>query len=368
MENRRGLRHSIPQDIQDTQEPNTANAENRNPKPMSQTNHEWVITEYSGISGLRLREYTPSNPGPGEVRLKLEAFALNWGDMDLMQGRYSFNFSQLPARVGCEAVGIVDEIGEGVTNIDMGQRYCTLPYFYDMKGVSGDTVLIDSRYLTRAPEGMSAIEAGSIWMQFMTAYYPIAELAKAGPGVNILVTAATSTAGSSALGIGKLRGANMIGTSRFEYNRDYLMQAGASHVYVGEGEGLPEAVMEFTGGAGLHAVFDSIGAGMISKYSKALAKDAQIFTYGTLDEKLPELPMMDLYQANATFKPYSLFNYIESPEWREKGLKFVYGALEAGQIRPNVDRVFDMEEYAEAWKYLRAPRKSHGKIMVKVGD
>ncbi len=331
------------------------------------SNREWVITEYSGISGLQLRDYTPKDAGPGEVRLKVEAFALNWGDMDLMQGRYSFNFSELPARIGCEAVGIVDQIGEGVTDIEMGGRYCTLPYFYDMKGASGDTVLIDARYLTRAPEGMSAVEAGSIWMQFMTAYYPIAELAAAAPGVNILVTAATSTAGSSALQIGKMRGANMIGTSRFEYNRDHLMQAGASHVYFGTGEGLAEAINEFTDGVGVHAVFDSIGAGMIAQYSKALAKDAQLFTYGTLDEKLPELPMMELYQANATFKPYSLFNYIENAEWKEKGLAFVYQALESGQIRPHVDRVFPMEDYAKAWEYLRAPRKSHGKVMVEVG-
>lgn len=334
---------------------------------MSDTNREWVITEYSGLSGLELREYAPEQPGPGEVRLKTEAFALNWGDMDLMQGRYSFNFSELPARIGCEAVGIVDRIGDGVTGIEIGERYCTLPYFYDMKGVSGDTVIIDARYLTKAPDGMSATEAGSIWMQFMTAYYPIAELAKAGPGVNILVTAATSTAGNSALQIGRMKGANMIGTSRYDYNRDYLMQSGASHVYIGEGEGLPEALKDFTDGTGVHAIFDSIGAGMIAQYSKALAKDAQLFTYGTLDEKLPELPMMDLYQANATFKPYSLFNYIEDAEWKQKGLSFVYEALASGEIQPNIDRVFKMEEFPEAWTYLRAPRKTHGKVMIEVG-
>jgi len=222
---------------------------------MSEANREWVITEYSGLSGLELRDYTPPEPGPGEVRLKTEAFALNWGDMDLMQGRYSFNFSRLPARIGCEAVGIVDRIGDGVTDIEPGGRYCTLPYFYDMKGVSGDTVIIDARYLTKAPHGMDAIEAGSIWMQFMTAYYPIAELAKAGPGVNILVTAATSTAGYSAIQIGSMKGANMIGTSRYDYNRDYLMQGGAGHVYVGEGEGLPEALRDATDGVGVHAIY-----------------------------------------------------------------------------------------------------------------
>ncbi|MEM5471490.1 zinc-binding dehydrogenase [Hoeflea sp. AS60] len=333
---------------------------------MPEANCEWVINEYTGISGLQLRDYAPKTAGPGEVRLKVEAFALNWGDMDLMQGRYSFNFSQLPARIGCEAVGIVDQIGEGVTGIKLGERYCTLPYFYDMEGVSGDSVIRDPRYLTKAPEGMSAVEAGSIWMQFMTAYYPIAELAKAGPGVNILVTAATSTAGHAALEIGKLKGATMIGTTRFDHNRDYLMKGGASHVYVGNGEGLAEAVREATGGVGVHAVFDSVGAGMISHYSQALAKDAQIFFYGTLDEKLPELPMMYLYQANATFKPYSLFNYIEDADWKKKGLDFVYAALASGKIAPTVDRVFPMEEFREAWDYLRAPRKNHGKVMIKI--
>ncbi|MCK0096708.1 zinc-binding dehydrogenase [Yoonia sp. F2084L] len=334
---------------------------------MSNTNHEWVVTEYTGTSGLELREYTPNEPGPGEVRLKVEAFALNWGDMDLMQGRYSFNFSQLPARIGCEAVGIVDKIGEGVAGIEVGERYCSLPYFYDMNGASGDTVIREPRYLTKAPEGLSAVEAGSIWMQFMTAYYPIAELAKAAPGVNILVTAATSTAGYSALEIGNLLGANMIGTSRFEYNREYLMSGGANHVYIGEGDGLPQAVKEFTGGTGVHAVFDSIGAGMIAQYSQCLAKDAQIFSYGTLDENLPQLPMMDLYQANATFKPYSLFHYIEDEASKKTGLDFMYKALAEGKIKPNVDKVFAMKDFREAWEYLRAPRESHGKVMIEVG-
>ncbi|KPQ14103.1 MAG: Zn-binding dehydrogenase [Rhodobacteraceae bacterium HLUCCO18] len=333
---------------------------------MATTNREWVLTEYTGIGGLQLRDYVPQDAGPGEVRLNVEAFALNWGDMDLMQGRYSFNFSALPARVGCEAVGIVDQIGEGVTGIEIGERYCSLPYFYDMNGTSGDTVIREPRYLTKAPDGLSAVEAGSIWMQFMTAYYPIAELAQAGPGVNILVTAATSTAGRAALEIGSMKGATMIATSRYEHNRDYLIEGGANHAYFGTGEGLAEAVREATGGVGVHAVFDSVGAGMIGHYSKALAKNAQIFFYGTLDETLPELPMMELYQANATFKPYSLFHYIEDAAWKQKGLEFVYRALDSGQIAPTVDRVFPMEEYKEAWEYLRAPRKAHGKVMVEI--
>jgi NADPH2:quinone reductase len=158
----------------------------------------------------------------------------------------------------------------------------------------------------------------------------------------------------------------MIATSRFEHNRDYLMEGGASHVHFGGGEGLPEALKTFTGGRGVDAVFDSIGAGMISQYSRGMAKNAQIFFYGTLDEKQPELPMMYLYQANATFKPYSLFNYIEDAEAKERGLNFVHEALATGRLRPNVDKVFPMADFKQAWEYLRAPRRSHGKVMIRV--
>ena len=68
---------------------------------------EWVIKDYSGYQGLTLQDCEIQNAGPGEVRLRIEAFALNWGDMDLMLDRYSFSFEKFPARIGMEAAGIV---------------------------------------------------------------------------------------------------------------------------------------------------------------------------------------------------------------------------------------------------------------------
>ncbi|PPR47254.1 MAG: 2-haloacrylate reductase [Alphaproteobacteria bacterium MarineAlpha5_Bin9] len=328
---------------------------------------EWVINDYSGYKGLVLQECDTQNPGPGEIRLRIEAFALNWGDMDLMLDRYSFSFNNFPARIGMEAAGIVDQIGEGVTGIEIGARYCTLPYFYFNKGASADSVTIDARYVTPAPKNLSAVESSSVWMQFMTAYYPIVELSKAAPGKNILVTAATSTAGNAALNIGKIFGANMIATTRFEQNRDYLLESGASHVIVtGENE-IAATLRKMTDNHGIDAAFDPVGEGMIAKYSPALARDATIFFYGTLDGVFPQLPIVDMFQANATFHPYSLFNYVEDSNMQAKGTAFVYKALEEGKLRPNIDRVYPMEEYREAWEYLRKPRTKHGKVVIETG-
>ncbi|MFO7552145.1 MAG: hypothetical protein R6W80_12105 [Haliea sp.] len=63
----------------------------------------WVMHDYSGFEGLSLEQFPDQEPGPGEVRLRIEAFALNWGDMDLMEDRYSYSFSSFPARIGMEA-------------------------------------------------------------------------------------------------------------------------------------------------------------------------------------------------------------------------------------------------------------------------
>ena len=328
---------------------------------------EWIINDYSGYAGLILQDCEIKKAGPGEVRLRIEAFALNWGDMDLMLDRYSFSFEEFPARIGMEAAGIVDQIGEGVNNIEMGKRYCTLPYFYYNKGASADYVTIDARYITPAPEKLSAVESSSVWMQFLTAYYPIVELCKASPNKNILVTAGTSTSGNAALNIGKMLGANMITTTRFEKNTDYLIQSGANHVIIPEKIDLANTLKKITNGKGVDAVFDPVGQGMISKYSPALAKNATIYFYGTLDGVFPKLPIVDMFQTNATFHPYSLFNYVQNSNMKEKGINFVNQSLKEGKLKPNIDRIYKMEEYRKAWDYLKEPRDKHGKVVIETG-
>ena len=106
---------------------------------------EWVIDSYSGFEGLRLQDCEPEEPGPTDVRIAVEAFALNWGDADLMNDQYSFSFPEFPARAGIEAAGVVDATGSDVSGIEVGQRVGTLPYFYYNRGASADTMLIDHR-------------------------------------------------------------------------------------------------------------------------------------------------------------------------------------------------------------------------------
>ena len=328
---------------------------------------EWVIKSYSGYKGLVLQDCEMEEAGPGEVRLRIEAFALNWGDADLMLDNYSFSFPKFPARIGMEACGIIDQIGEGVTGLKVGERYCTLPYFYFNRGASAESILIEPRYLVKAPEGLSAVEASSIWMMYMTAYFPMVELSEAGPGRNILIPAGTGTAGTAALKIGSMLGANMMATTRYAYNIDYLKSCGANHVFVDDGtQDLAEFIMDHTDGKGIDAAFDPIGAGMINRYSKALAKDAKIIIYGWLDAQAPSVPMLDMIVQNASFHPYSLFNYVGDPERCERGKAFVQKHIASGALKPIIDKTYPMEGYIDAWDYMKNQRKSHGKVVISV--
>lgn len=327
----------------------------------------WVVRDYVGYQGLTFEEFPLEEPGSGEVRMRVEAFALNWGDMDLMHDRYSFSFPEFPARIGMEAAGIVDAVGAGVEGIEVGQRYCTLPHFYYHRGASAESLVVDARYITKAPKGLSAVESASIWIQYLTAYFPIVELSRAGPGTNILVTAATSTAGTAALEIGKNCSATMIGTTRFDFNRSFLEQVGANHVIVTGQADLASELQNITGGRGIDAAYDAIGAGMINQYSSALAKNARIYLYGMLDQGFPDLPLVAMFRSNALFQAYSVFNYVEDEAMCAKGTAFVYKALESGDIAPRIDRVYPMEGYIEAWDYLKEPRRTHGKVVIETG-
>ncbi|MEM1413161.1 MAG: zinc-binding dehydrogenase [Pseudomonadota bacterium] len=328
----------------------------------------WVIYEYSGYEGLRLEDFPTQEPGPDQVRLRIEAFAVNWGDMDLMEDRYSYSFSSFPARIGMEAAGIVEAIGPGVEGVEPGARYCTLPHFYDNRGASAESLVVDARFLTPAPAGLSAVESASVWMQYMTAYYPVAELSQAAPGKVFLITAATSTAGSAALEIGRKLGATMIGTTRYDHNREYLQNMGADHVIVTgtTNEGLADELLELTDGRGIDAAYDAIGHGLMPEYVGALAKNSRIYFYGMLDGGFPEIPYAALFQSNALFQAYSVFNYLEDEAMCAKGIAWLNQALEAGELSPSIDRVFSFEDYPEACRYVRGTRQSHGKVVVEV--
>ncbi|QKV18257.1 alcohol dehydrogenase catalytic domain-containing protein [Oricola thermophila] len=237
----------------------------------------WRIHDYSSYKGFVLEEETLVEPGEGEIRLKVEAFALNWGDMDLMKDNYSFSFRSFPAWVGIEAASVIEAVRLGVEGLSPGERVATLPYFYYDRGASTESLVTNQRYIAKAPPNLSPVECASIWMRYLTAYFPLAEVSGGGK------QPCSRDTGDQHDRLARELGATMIGTARFRRNTDYLHGMGADQVIVTGRDDGATAIDRITGRKGIGVAFDPVGAGLIDKYDTALARDARIDFYGTLD-------------------------------------------------------------------------------------
>ena len=317
-----------------------------------------------GPDGLQIDELPAQSPGEGELRIRVLAFALNWGDTDLMQDNYTVGLDALPARIGSETVGIVDAVGEGVSQDLLGRRMCSVPYFYGANGQNGESAIMPAEYTVPAPERLGDIEACSVWGQYLTAYFPVLELAHTNEHSRVLISAATSTAGWAALQMCKLLGATVICTTRHESNREYLLEMGADFVVATESENTSDRVNEFTNGEGVTWVFDAVGGNFVHEYVNCLANDALVVIYGGLYGELTALPEFEMTARSTTVKFYSVQIHMSDAAKRGRAIDFVSRALDSGELRPNVDRCFSLDEYSDAFTYMRSTRSSHGKIVI----
>lgn len=326
------------------------------------------LHEQTGPSGLSLDDVPLEEPGDDELRVKVLAFALNWGDMDLMRGVYTVSLDSLPARIGGEVVGIVDALGKNVSADWMGQRVCSLPYFHAVdRGLSGEFAIIHKDYVTAAQEGLSHVDACSVWAQYATGYFPIVEYGNVNPGTFSLIIAATSSAGIGAIQMAKARGAKTIGTTRNENNRDFLMDVGADHVIVTGGDDIADELLEMTQGAGIDFVYDAIGGEFSAEYAPALAQDALIVMFGLLARQPMVIPQMALTAKNTTVRFYSVQIHNANIELLNRSVEYVNKGLDSGDLVPIVDRCFTLDNYQDAFAYQLSERTAHGKIVVETG-
>lgn len=319
--------------------------------------------ELGGPEKLRIGPWPRRPLRPGEVRLRVQAFALNRADLMYLNGEH-YTIPDLPTRIGSEAVGTVIEVAPGVTGVALGDRVSTMPFFTP-DGVQGDVAVVPADYLAPADDRLGDAQACSVWMQYLTPYLAFVEVCRLRPGDAVLVTAATSTAGLGAVEIARSLGLSTIATTRSPGKADLLREAGATAVAVAGTDDLGRVIAEATGGRGVDAAFDPIGGRSLADYVDHLAQGAVVLGYGTLSDEQPEIPVAAMCRARAVFHPYSMFNHIDDPRQRRGAVRFISDRITTGELTPRVDRVFPFEEAVEAYRYMQSNQQA-GKIVVTV--
>ena len=322
--------------------------------------------QFGDADVLQLEELPITEPGKGEVRLKVEAIGLNRAEVMFRQGAYIEEPDSFPSTLGYEAAGVIDAVGEGVTEFKIGDRVSTIPGF-SMKnyGVYGESAIAPVAMVAKYPAKLSPQEGTAIWMQYITAYGALVEYGKVKSGDFVLISAASSSVGSAAIQITKAAGATAIATTRGASKKQMLLDNGADHVIVTNDEDLPNRVMEITNGQGANIIFDPVAGSYIETLAKAAARGATIFEYGALSMENTPFPLFPALEKGLKVQGYTLFEIAGDPGKLEKAKQYIYDGLESGKLVPIIDRSFPLEQIVDAHRYMES-NQQNGKIIVTV--
>ena len=321
--------------------------------------------ELGGADVLKIEDLPLEEPGKGEVRLRVKAIGLNRAECMFRLGKYLVH-PTLPSKIGYEASGIVEAVGEGVDAAWVGKTVSTVPAFHaDEYGVYGEVAIVPVGALAEYPARLSYEEGTSIWMQYITAYGAIVLQGKVAQGDFVLITAASSSVGLAAIEIVKAEGAVSIATTRTSKKKAELMALGADYVIATEEEDLAARVMEITGGKGARIIFDPVAGKGIQALAASASVGATIFEYGALALEPTPFPLFAALTKHLWFKGYTLFEVVGDPAAFPVAKKYVFDHLESGAFQPKIARTFPFSEVVQAQEYMESNAQV-GKIVVVV--
>ena len=304
-------------------------------------------------------------PKGDEVLFKVEAFALNQADILFINGMH-YTQPIFPSRIGSEATGEVVEVGPNVTKFKKGDKVTSIPFYTQRYGVQGEYATVPQMYLTKVPNNYTIEEATSFWMQYLTAYYALFKLGNIKKGDYVFIPATSGTAGQGALKVAKDAGAIVIGSTRTQEKKQFVMDLGSDYVIVTQEENTQEKLKEIVGNQGIKFVFDPIGSTVFNQqYMSVLSFGGSAAIYGLLSGEFPTFPLLDLVRKNTRLYAYSMFNHVMHEEQLNEGVNYILQRIQNGKLKPKVDRVFNFKDTIKAYKYMLSG-KQKGKIVVKI--
>lgn len=318
-----------------------------------------------GPDVLKLEDIETPPPGPGEVAVALKAIGLNRAESMFRGGPYVED-PVFPARLGYEGAGLVTAVGPGVTGFAPGDAVSLIPPPSITRwGSYGETANFPADYLVTHPESLSWVEAAAIWMQYVTAYGALLEIAKLAKGDAVLITAASSSVGLAAIQVANAIGATPIAVTRTSAKKPALLDAGAAHVIASQEEDLAARALAITAGKGARVAFDPVAGPALEQLAAGMADGGIIIEYGALSPDPTPLPLFPLLVKNLAVRGYQYKEIVRDAAPRERATRFILEGLAAGTLKPIIDRTFPLEQIVEAHRYLES-NQQFGKIVVTV--
>lgn len=314
---------------------------------------------------LQIQNETVPAPEAGEIQIEVAAFGLNRAEVMFRRGQY-LESPELPARIGYEAAGTVTAIGDGVEGFTIGDAVSTVPNFsMNHYGSYGETVNMPVTAVAHHPPGLGWEQAAAIWMQYLTAYGALIDIANMQADDFVLIPAASSSVGLAAIQLCNLIGAIPIALTRSHHKRQALLDHGAQHVVVSEAQDVIAEMENITAGEGVRIVFDPVGGPMLETLAQVTAKHGIIFQYGALSPEPTPFPLFSVLAKGLTVRGYTLFEFTSDEAKLARAQQAIYQWLDNAQLRPVIARTFPFDDIVAAHRYLES-NEQLGKIVVTV--
>ncbi|TYQ09745.1 UNVERIFIED_ORG: NADPH:quinone reductase-like Zn-dependent oxidoreductase [Gordonia westfalica J30] len=320
-----------------------------------------VFDEFGGPDVMHVVDAPVPTPGGGEVRVRIEAFAVNPLDLMMRSGSSPAPVPLPHARLGIEATGIVDAVGPEVTGLSVGAPVIlTVVADPVTRGTYAEYVTVPASHVIPRPAELNIVEAASIWVAFSTAYGALVETAAMQRGDRVLINAASGAVGRAAIQVAREVGAVPIAVSRNVANEDDLFDIGAAAVVTTDRDDLVEAVGYHTDGVGADIVLDLVAGPGQRQLSEAARTGATLLAAGFLDSRPAPPPV-----STVTFHQYKGFVHTLDPEVVGRMAAFLSAGLRRGALRPTVATVLTLSKVADAHRLIEAGAH-RGKVVITV--
>ena len=300
------------------------------------------------------------DPGPGQVRLQQSACGLNYIDVYGRSGMYPVG--ELPAVLGMEGVGVVDAVGEGVEDLNVGDRVA-----YPMNlGAYAQVRLIDASKLVSLPDSINDETAAAMMLKGLTAHYLLFRTYPVKAGDSILVYAAAGGVGLILCQWANLLGATVIGCVGSEEKAQLARDNGCHHTILYRDEDIPSRVRELTGGSGAAVAYDSIGKATFEASLDSLRPFGVLATYGNASGPVdPFNPAILAGKGSLYVTRPTLATHISTRDLLDEGATRLLDVVGSGQVQISVNQTMPLADCAEAHRQLEA-RETTGSTVLKI--
>lgn len=321
-----------------------------------------VFDEFGGPDVMHVVEEPVVEPEAGEIRVRIEAFAVNPLDQMMRSGASPAPVPLPHARLGIEGTGVVDALGPDITGLEIGDPVIlTAIPDPSARGSYAEYTTVPANRVIARPAGLGITEAAAVWVGFSTAYGALVEKAKMRPGDYVLITAASGGVGRAAMQIANQIGAVPIAVTRHSANTGDLLAAGATAVIATDQADVAAAVRRHTGGAGADIVLDLVMGPGQQDLVQAARPGGTLVAAGFLDPRPTPFPA----SATLTIFRYRSFEHTLDPVAVKRMAAFLNAGVRLGALLPAIATVFSLDDIAEAHRYLEKGLHAGKKIVVR---